>query len=271
MLWAHFINFSVPETKADAYLHQAWSRCYEPLLSLIAAHPQAHLTFNVDGLFIRRMLGAGLSEGVAAIRRLAEAGQVELASSAYAGPVLGPMSEGAIDDAVNRAADVARDVFGEAYAPAGFFPPEMSYDVNVGAAAGRFGFKWMLLDEMSHSGKPGSVLWDRVYALSAHPEVKILFRDRSLSQGFVYGSFEEPAALVDAAARAGPARTYVFTGTEADLYGTRRVQPRDFLAAMIRDGVWEMVTISELLAKLDVTDTVVPVPASWSAWDTLAF
>ena len=151
----------------------------------------------------------------------------------------------------------------------------MSYDRNVGAAAARLGFEWMLLDEMSHSGKPGSVSWDRAYRLDAGPDavglgVKLLFRDRSLSQGMVYGSFVAPAALASAAS-AALGRVYAFTGVEADIYGTRRVQPREFLAAMFEYDAWEMVTVSELLGRLGDTEPVTPSPASWSAWDTLAF
>lgn len=269
MLWAHFINFFVPETKADAALHRAWERCYEPLLGLVAAHPRARLTCNVDGSFIGRLQDAGLSEGVAALRRLAESGQVELTASAYGGVVLGPMSGNDIDAAVARADEASREAFGEVYAPAGFFPPEMSYDRNVGEAAARLGFKWMLLDEMSHSGRPGSVSWDRSYRLET-AEMKLLFRDRSLSQGMVYGSFDAPADLASAAS-ASAGRVYVFTGVEADIYGTRRVQPREFLAAMFAYDAWEMVTVSELLERLGDAEPVTPSPASWSAWDTLAF
>ena len=269
MLWAHFINFFVPETKADAALRRAWERCYEPLLGLIAAHPRARLTCNVDGSFIRRLLDAGLDEGVVALRRLAESGQVELTASAYGGPVLGPMSDDAIGGAVARGVAASREAFGEVYAPVGFFPPEMSYDRNVGATVERLGLEWMLLDEMSHSGKPGSVSWDRAYRLGAGP--KLLFRDRSLSQGMVYGSFDAPAALASAAASAAPERVYAFTGVEADIYGTRRVQPREFLAAMFEYDAWEMVTVSELLGRLGDAEPVTPSPASWSAWDTLAF
>ena len=273
MLWAHFINFFLPETKSDAALHRAWERCYEPLLALIAAHPRARLTCNVDGSFIRRLVDAGLGEGVAALRRLAESRQVELTASAYGGPALGPMSDEAIDDAVARAEEASREAFGEVYAPAGFFPPEMSYDRNLGEAAARLGFEWMLLDEMSHSGRPGSVSWDRTYRLDAapHAELTLLFRDRSLSQGMVYGSFDAPADLASAAASAAPERVYVFTGVEADIYGTRRVQPREFLAAMFEYDAWEMVTVSELLRRLSDAEPVTPSPASWSAWDTLAF
>lgn len=269
MLWAHFINFFVPETKADTALRRAWERCYEPVLGLIAAHPRARLTCNVDGSFIGRLQDAGLGEGVAALRRLVESGQVELTASAYGGVVLGPMSGEAIDAAVTRAGEASREAFGEVYAPVGFFPPEMSCDRNVGEAVARLGFKWMLLDEMSHSGRPGSVSWDRAYRLET-AEVKLLFRDRSLSQGMVYGSFATPADLASAAS-AATGRAYVFTGVEADIYGTRRVQPREFLAAMFAYDAWEMVTVSELLERLGDGEPVTPSPASWSAWDTLAF
>ncbi len=271
MLWAHFINFFVPETKSDAALRRAWERCYEPLLALTAGHPRARLTCNVDGSFIRRLQDAGLGEGVGALRRLVESGQVELTASAYGGVVLGPMSGKAIDDAVTHAGEASREAFGEVYAPAGFFPSEMSYDRNVGEAAARLGFEWMLLDEMSHSGKPGSVSWDRAYRLDGGArDVKLLFRDRSLSQGMVYGSFDAPTDLASAA-RAVQGRAYVFTGVEADIYGTRRVQPRKFLAAMFAYDAWEMVTVSELLERLGDVEPVTPAPASWSAWDTLAF
>ena len=49
------------------------------------------------------------------------------------------------------------------------------------------------------------------------------------------------------------------------------MQPREFLAAMFEYDAWEMVTVSELLGRLGDVEPVTPSPASWSAWDTLAF
>ncbi len=271
LLWAHFINFYVPDNKDDAYVKRAWNRCYEPLLSLIASHENAHLTFNVDGHFLERLQEVGLNEGIEAMRGLVERGQVELTASAYGGPALGPMTQDDIDLAVKQANEVGESVFADAYTPKGFFPPEMSYDHNLGVAATRLGFQWMLLDEISHLGKPGSVLWDRAYKLEIDPKVKLLFRDRSLSQGMAYGSFDVPSQLMQAADQASPARRYVLTGVDADLYGMRRIQPREFLTAMMEEDVWDMLSMSELLMRLEVMDSVTPVPGSWSAWDTFAF
>ena len=76
---------------------------------------------------------------------------------------------------------------------------------------------------------------------------------------------------MQAADQASPARRYVLTGVDADLYGMRRIQPREFLTAMMEEDVWDMLSMSELLMRLEVMDSVTPVPGSWSAWDTFAF
>ncbi len=271
MYWSHFINFFQPAIKTDDYIRKAARTCYLPLIEILEQHPNARMTVNLDGALGDRLQKLGLSDVLAGLRRLLGKGQIEMTASAYAGPILGTMPAAEMRALIAKNTEAAGKLIGPAYKPAGFFPPEMSYDGQFAPVVAELGFQWLILDDMAHSGKPGTFLSDRVYTMEGLPKLKIVFRDRSISTGIMYGSFSTAEAFMNAQAARMSDSHFVVTGTEADLYGMRRTGPRDFLADMIEHAPVKMATISEVLQRIGKTEAVRPVPASWSTWDTLAF
>ncbi|MEE9284359.1 MAG: hypothetical protein V3V35_01385 [Dehalococcoidia bacterium] len=271
MYWSHFVNLFQPASKSNDYIRKATRKCYLPLVEILDAHPNARMTINLDGSLAERLDSLGLGAVLEGLRRLAERGQVELTASAYGGPVLGTLSPDEMAELIQRNTQVNVSFFGDVYRPRGFFPPEMSYTSPIAPVVRDLGCQWILLDEMSHSGTPGAIRFDRVYAMEEMPELKILFRDRSMSTGIMYGSFQNAESFMEAQRQRLSGGQYVVTGTEADLYGMRRTGPRDFLVDMMEKEPVSMITASEVLDRINTVEPVKPVPASWSTWDTLAF
>lgn len=271
MYWSHFINLALPTSKPNDYVRKASRDCYVPLLEIIEAHPRARITVNIDGSLAERLRDLGASGALEGLRRLAERGQVELTASAYGGPVLGTLPAAEIKAAVRRNTEALRGFFGDAYRPAGFFPPEMSYQPSIAPIVHEMGYRWIVLDEMAHTGKPGTIKADRVYVMEGMPDLKVVFRDRSMSTGILYGSFEDADSFMKARGWHTDERSFVLTGTEADIYGMRRTGPKKFLVDMTEKQPATMVTVSEALGLMTKVEPVKPVPASWSTWDTLAF
>ena len=271
MYWCHFINLAQPPNKGDDYLRKAVRQVYQPLLDLFESNPSAHLTANIDGDLAKRLDALGEASVLERFAVLSASGRIELTASAYGSPVLGVLDAGEMERLIDKNTDVNKRLLGDAFDPKGFFPPEMSYDYPMVPVVRKLGYQWILMDEMSHTGKPGTLEPDRLYAFDNAPEVKLVFRDRSRSTGIIYGSFKT-ARDFTASLEGQPSNgTYVLTGTEADLYGMRRTGPRDFLEDMIKQAPCEMLTVSELLEKITKVEPATPVPASWSSWDTLAF
>jgi alpha-amylase/alpha-mannosidase (GH57 family) len=271
LYWAHFINFFQPPIKTNDYIRKAARTCYLPLIEVLEAHPKARITVNLAGALAERLRALELGPVLDGLRRLAQRGQIELTASAYGGPILGTIPEDEMKALIAKNTQAVRAHLGNVFKPAGFFPPEMSYDGQFAPVVAALGYQWMILDEMAHSGKPGTFLSDRVYLMEGLPQLKIIFRDRSMSTGILYGSFDGADAFVKAQEGRMDNGHFVVTGTEADLYGMRRTGPRDFLVDMIRRSPVTMVTVSEAVRLIGKREPVRPVAASWSTWDTLAF
>ncbi|MCH7553007.1 MAG: hypothetical protein IIC82_03295 [Chloroflexi bacterium] len=270
MYWCHFINLFQPSNKKDDYLLKATNQCYLPLLQIIEANPNARLTVNMDANLAERLQALQQDEVLKKIHALAKSGQIELTASGYAGTVLGVLSEEEMEQRIAQNTKSNMGFFGDAYAPNGFFPPEMAFDPVITPVVRKLGFQWMILDEISHTGTPGTPKRDRIYTMAGSPDLKLVFRDRSRSTGISYGSFKTAQDFVKSFDNQGGAE-FVITGTEGDLYGMRRTGPREFLRDMIEQAPYEMLTISELVGRISKVDEASPVPGTWSTWDTLAF
>jgi predicted glycosyl hydrolase (DUF1957 family) len=271
LYWCHLINFFQPEFKSDDIIRKAASVCYLPLLEIFEANPQARITVNFDGRLAERLDVVGHSEVMARLGALVKRGQAELTASAFGGKPLNTLPVSEAEALIEQNTKVCRRYFGEVYKPAGFFPPEMSYAPALAPIIKSHGYRWVVMDEMGHSGKPGTARADRTYKMNSTLGLQVIFRDRSISTGFLYGNFTDVASINQAIQARGAQNAYLFTGIEADIYGMRRTQPRDLLAQMIAQTQMRMVTVSELLGLVTTVEEVTPVPASWSTWDTLAF
>lgn len=169
-----------------------------------------------------------LAEVIPTHRRLQDAGRLEVSTTPYFHPILPllldtqaaqdalpgaplPKRFSAPTDAaehVKRAAEAYRRWFGRP--PAGMWPAEGSVSPEAARLFARFGVRWIATDEevleRSLGGAPlrPAALY-RPYALAQAPGVRIVFRDRSISDaiGFTYGGMDGAAAARDCLARLG--------------------------------------------------------------------
>jgi len=271
LYWCHLINCFQPEFKSDDIIRKAATVCYLPLFDLFEATPKAHLTVNFDGRLAERLDAVGHAEVMRRLAALVKRGQIELTASAFGGKPLNTLPPDEAAALIEQNTAACRKYFGELYKPVGFFPPEMSYTPALAPIIKSHGYRWVVMDEMGHSGRPGTAKADRTYKMNSSLGLQVIFRDRSISTGILYGNFADTKAMHEAIRARGEHNAYLFTGIEADIYGMRRTQPRELLAEMIKHTPMQMVTVSELLHAVHPTEEVSPVPASWSTWDTLAF
>lgn len=273
MYWANFLSMHLAETKSDDTVRRVADNAYRPLLAILRENPTARLTLNLSSSLARRLARLGGQDILDGLVERVQAGQVELTGSAANNTILNLLPPEQIRSLIEEHSAVLRELLGEAYQPRGFFPPDMAYSREVADTVRALGFHWILIDEMGHSGKPGTVRHDRRYALRAGESLRIFFRDRSLSTGLSYGAFKTGEQLI-AAARdlngnlAGEA--YFVTGNEAELYGHHRRNGDQILRALCQAPIAQR-RISDLL-DLDLPIEVVePLRSTWSQWEVLQF
>lgn len=272
-VWANFLGMFLPDSKSDDMVRRVTAAAYRPLAETIRSCESAKTTLHLSGTLARRLEATGGQDVLDALREAAACGQVELTGGAIGNTILNLLPAQEVCTLIEQNTAILREYFGASFLPRGFFPPDMAYSRVVGDVAAELGFEWVLVDEMGHSGKPGTVLNDRLYSLRGHPNFRVFFRDRSLSTGLSYGSFKTPEMLaeaIDALSSHAPSGNFLVTGNEAELYGYHRRNAEKTLQAFYGARL-PMATVSELLEMSLPCEESDPSLSTWSQWEVLQF
>ena len=267
MLWANFLHLYQPPTQSEEVTRRVTAEAYRKLVALLRAAPQARVTLNISGCLTEQLARWDGGDVLAGLRELAEEGRLELTGSAMYHPILPllPRSEMERQITLNEATN--RHYFGAAYRPAGFFPPEMCYSPEGGEVVEQMGFRWILMDELCHSGRLGSTRSDTLYRKAGAGDFWVFFRNRRYSAALTYGSFPTAASFLAALEPVQQRLDHLLTGTDGEIYGHHRPGQEQLLADIYGQGLLEAVTISDLFTRLARVEEVEPVPGSWSTWE----
>jgi alpha-amylase/alpha-mannosidase (GH57 family) len=188
-----------------------------------------------------------------------------------------------------------RHFFGEAYAPQGFFPPEMCYSRDILQPVIKSGHRWIILSGIAC---PAQWPMDIIYRGECDgQEIALFFRDDVLSNRISFQALGAKEFIAHLEQWQGDRENiYVVTAMDAETYG-HHIQgwERIFLAKVYEElesaaepleevkqanvlagqhtalltngetaGKIQMVTVSQLLDLFPSTSTVEPKPSSWS-------
>jgi alpha-amylase/alpha-mannosidase (GH57 family) len=284
-----------PPTQIPLVLEKVCDESYRPLLEVFRQHPHAKATVNINGVLLEMLQDYGHGHLVDSLRELGERGQVEFTGSSKYHAILPliPPAERKMQIDLNRRS--GRNYLRKAYAPRGFFPPEMCYSSEVLPEVKAAGHEWIIL-----SGIACPAAWpvDKVYQVEHEGKrLAVFFRDDILSNKI---SFKQigPKEFLEHLRQmnGGGENMYVITAMDAETYG-HHIQnwEKIFLATIYEQlqagpetyaGIKQatelasqestlldsseftqlvkMVTISELLEIFPLGEVVAPKPSSWS-------
>src|SRR4030042_42265 len=131
MYWANFIHIYQPPTQTERRPRRVTDECYRKLVGILLRHPQARVTLNINACLTEQLDRYGLHDVIDGLRILAERGQIEFTGSAMYHPILPLIPAAEMRRQIELNMEVNRRYFGAAYAPGGFFPPEMGYSFQV--------------------------------------------------------------------------------------------------------------------------------------------
>jgi len=161
----------------------------------------------------------------------ARRGQVEFVGSAKYHTTLPllPAAEALRQIEINDEAN--RRHLGDAYRRRGIFLPEMAYHPKLAPLLEKAGFDWVMVDELAHSGKMGTVDYTKQYIIEG-TKLRAIFREHRLSATIMSAGPRDTQALKDAAGTALHERRMIVDG-----YGRRDVRspPSGSRAIIIRD------------------------------------
>ena len=267
MHWANFLHIYQPPTQTEEITRRVADECYRKLVDILLRHPQARVTLNINACLTEQLDKYGLHDVIDGLKALAERGQIEFTGSAMYHPILPLIPPHEMRRQIELNTEANRRYFGDLYAPRGFFPPEMCYSFEVAQVVAGMGFQWVIGDEIAYDGRLGHCRPDRTYRVEGLSDFHFFFKERPVSAGLTYGRFPTSDSLLDYLADRRHRREYLLTGTDGEIYGHHRPGQERLLEEVYGDDLLPTCTVSELLRLFPETETVSPLPSSWSTWE----
>jgi predicted glycosyl hydrolase (DUF1957 family) len=154
------------------------------------------------------------------------------------------------------------------YAPRGFYPPEMTYDINVAKTTVRRGCRWLAVDEIAILGNLGQLPQDRLYMDKSAGGLVLIPRDRRASEALansIYSKDEikNPGDFLNLLN--GPNRKFVFTAGDVEHFGHHIKEHHNLLRNLYKEPRLTSVTVSELLNHVRKKEYCKPKPCDWTS------
>ena len=293
--WAQLLHFYQPPTQVPSVLKKICDESYRPLLKVFEEYPNARVTVNFNGVLTDMLIDCGHKDVIDGLRSLGENGQLEFTGTGKYHPILPLIPKEEVKRQIDLNTQTNRRSFGKAYAPQGFFPPEMCYSQDILQPIIKSGYRWIILSGIAC---PTDWPMDVIYKVEREGQnLMLFFRDDVLSNRISFQDLEAKEFVAHLEEWQGKRENiYVVTAMDAETYG-HHIQDweRTFLAKVYEElepcaepieevkqakalagqhatlltnneaaAKIQMVTISQLLDLFPQGPTIEPRPSSWS-------
>jgi alpha-amylase/alpha-mannosidase (GH57 family) len=293
--WAQLFHFYQPATQLPSVLDKICDESYRPLIHVLRDFPNARATVNINAVLTEMLSHCGHHDIIEALKELGQRGQIEFVGSAKYHPILPLIPPPAARRQIELNYKTNSFFFGDAYKPAGFFPPEMAYSRDMVPAVTETGHRWIIISGVAC---PASWPVETVCQVEHNGQrLAVFFRDNLLSNKI---SFQElgPQDFLEhlKALKGDKENIYVVTAMDAETYGHHikdweelflaevyeEIQVRSETYAHIKQKtalaqqhmslvreeeashLIQTVTISQLLDHFPLGEVIDPKPSSWS-------
>lgn len=262
MRWANFFHIYQPPHWPRAIIAKVARESYRPLTKFLLAHEHIRITLNISGSLTEQLSAhTQYRDIINGLRKLLSRGQVELVDSAMYHAILPLLPEPEIERQIVLNRTINRRVFGRAYAPRGFFPPEMAYGQKLADVLTRLKYSWVILDGISN---PGIVDYTKRYEIKK-TGLQIIFRNRYVSDYLAFAVQEaDTRRFLETVKRWNSQRDILITAMDGENLGHHRHIAKRIWQQLVHQPHVDTVTVSELIRSLPVQRFVVPRASSWS-------
>lgn len=263
MRWANFFHIYQPPHWPARIIAKVARESYRPLVKFLLRHREVRVTINLTGSLTEQLADQpAFREIIRGLRTLLKRQQIELTDSAMYHAILPLLPVHEVVRQIKLNYQTNRRILGPDYRPAGFFPPEMAYSPSLGQLLAQLGYRWVILDGISH---PGLVNYEARYRLRG-ARLGVVFRNRYVSD---YLAFEARAGDVrrffSTVQRWNGQKSFLVTAMDGENLGHHRRAAKKIWQDLVHLPTIETVTVSEALSALDGATGVNPRAASWSS------
>lgn len=264
MVWVNFFHLYQPPEWNEEIVRRVTTEAYWPLARILENRPGLKITLNISGALTEQLLALGYDDLLATYRRLLERGQIEFVGSAMYHPILPLIPIDEVRRQIELQDQLHRRVFGSAYRPVGFFPPEMAFDSKLEPLLLELGYHWVIVDEVSNNRDVGAVAFDRRYVSKGG--LGIVMRNRHVSDFLSFGArVDDPSGVASAILSDVRSRAWLVTAMDGENLGHHRHGVDKLWEGLVTQTGVETLTISGYLRSLKLTQSINPVPSSWSS------
>ena len=264
MYWANFLHLYQPADQQPDILEAVVKQSYEKLIQGIVDNPRIKITLNINGSLLELFDKYGYHSLIDNLRLAAKNGSLEFTGSAKYHAFLPLVSDNEIHRQIEINNETASYFLGDAYAPKGFFPPEMGYDPKLIPILEDFGFNWVILDEIAHSGGSEPVDYSKTYKIK-DSNLNVYFRDRRISNLIMSAVVRTPESLKEALKGDLEQNRYAVTGMDGETFGHHRPDLENLLFKIFNDTSFKFIKISEIPQYFSEVIDVEPVASTWAS------
>lgn len=254
--WINFLHFYQPPTADNETVIEAVEKSYNRIISVLKRNPSIKFTINITGCLLDKLANLGYNNLISDINNLVAKGQIELVGSAAFHSILALLPDEEIYRQIEINEQILKKYFGNNFQRQGFFIPEAAYSLQVAKRIKKSGYQWLILDEISLTGKLGQADSSILY-LDKYSDLKILFRERIFSKDYV------PTIILELIKKQQD-KTLI-TATDAELYGLRYSDFSASFEKLLKRSEIITMTISRYLSELKNKRTICPVDSSWES------
>ncbi|HCJ52312.1 MAG: hypothetical protein A2898_05370 [Candidatus Kerfeldbacteria bacterium RIFCSPLOWO2_01_FULL_48_11] len=264
MKWVNFLHIYQPPYQRRDIIERVVTESYQPVVEFLRSHPEVKVTINIPGILVEQLIDSGHDILLHDIGALAHSGQVELVGTSYAHAILPLIAAPYVVRQLRKHEATCIKIFGSAYHPRGFFPPEMCYSPETESVIHNSGFHWMIIDEIAYNGNLGKVAFNRQYR--TENGMTVVFRNRHLSNYLSFVAQEaSPDAFWNEVKRDDRSSSYLITAMDGENLGHHRKELLPLWKQLVTDQRVQTCTVSEYLEALNETEVCQPLPSSWSS------
>lgn len=263
MRWAQFLHLYQPHYQQPDVLERIVGRSYRPIIEGLIERPQARTTINVNAILLELLHDHGYDDLIDKLGVLGQRGQVEFLGSAKYHTLLPFLPESEVRRQITLNTQTARHFLGEAFRPKGIFLPEMAFDPWLVPVLEDLGFAYVLVDELGYNGQAKAVRHDERYRAAGH-NLRIIFRERRVSNAIMHGAVRDVAALAQAADDLRAGNQYLVTGMDGEVFGWHHPGHEQLLFAMLEAPELGMGQVQDLLDGPWPLVEVAPQACSWA-------
>lgn len=262
MYFANFIHIYQPPVQKRSILQRITEESYRKIFTGLEKNPASKLTVNLNGGLTEMLIESGHKDLVELIKKLLARKQIELTGTAKYHPLLPKLPPSEIIRQIQINEETNQKIFGSAYRPEGFFPPEMAYSPKIGKIVKKMGFKWLILDE---TALPFSPAHDVTYENS--DGLVFFFREREMSFKILSAQLGTFSLLTKELGQRVKKNEYLLTAMDGETFGHHRPGLEELLWGFDGNQGIISVTVSQLLSLFPKKVTVEPSSASWAFTD----